>query len=823
MKKLLLGTIALLALGAAANAADLGAPVYSAPVSWTGLYVGGTIGGISGNFDPTNVAAGPYFGEPANVAAVNAAGIQSLKPSSLTGSVELGYNWQFGSMVVGLEIDWAAYRLAGTPITGWTTSINSNWLFTARPRIGFAAGNWLFYATGGLAVTDLNGAFIFGDNILAAEGVPINSIRTGYAVGGGVEAALWNHWSLKAEYLYVNFGAVTASGAFLPPFDTTTFNNSADLKANIGRVGLNYRFGPAGAADLGVAYKRPVLPVALWSWSGFYLGGHIGSAMGLNNINDPLAPSIFGDLVHSPGYLAGGQIGYNWQAPGSYWVFGIEADATWANLDGTNTCYAFSGTFTSFNCRAHTNSFGTLTGRVGWAFGPSGRSLAYVKGGAAWANSNVDMIINNDVFGDVGGNTANTGITSWGWTLGAGAEYAMTAHWTVRAEYDYMDPGSKNVLAPNPSVITAPTVPLMGAFFPVPGTTVSEQIHVFKLGLNYKFGSDVAVFAGGFGWPAVAVGYPKKGPIYRGPVTAWAAGWEVEGGARYWYSSGRFQKDMAPGNIGPQNPTLNISRLTWDNLTGNSGELFARIDSPWNIFVKGFVGGGSVSGGKINDEDWGFTPPFAAVNTGYSNTLGNAFGTLGYATVDAGYDVFRGAGYKLGIFAGYNIYTENKSSTTFTQIALPQSGIGNPPLNVFVLGENDKWQSLRIGANAETMLTPQLKLVADVAFLPYVRFDGQDFHPLRPFLAEEWGNGIGTQAELFLYYYLTPQFSLGVGGRYWAAWTTNGADCREPPFGVPPFGECPAPLQNLQFKTERYGVLFQTAYRWDEPVAIARK
>jgi hypothetical protein len=50
-------------------------------------------------------------------------------------------------------------------------------------------------------------------------------------------------------------------------------------------------------------------------------------------------------------------------------------------------------------------------------------------------------------------------------------------------------------------------------------------------------------------------------------------------------------RGAAPHNIGPQHPTLNISRLTWDNLTGNSGELFARIDSPWNIFVKGFVGG----------------------------------------------------------------------------------------------------------------------------------------------------------------------------------------------------------------------------------------
>src|SRR5262245_29219078 len=116
MKKLLLATVLLLSLGAAANAADLGTPVYSTPVSWTGFYVGGTIGGMSGNFDPTNAAFVPtnalfdprlagFFSGPVNVAAVNAAGAQSLKPSTFTGSVELGYNWQFGALVFGLEID----------------------------------------------------------------------------------------------------------------------------------------------------------------------------------------------------------------------------------------------------------------------------------------------------------------------------------------------------------------------------------------------------------------------------------------------------------------------------------------------------------------------------------------------------------------------------------------------------------------------------------------------------------------------------------------------------------------------------------------------
>ena len=158
-------------------------------------------------------------------------------------------------------------------------------------------------------------------------------------------------------------------------------------------------------------------------------------------------------------------------------------------------------------------------------------------------------------------------------------------------------------------------------------------------------------------------------------MTAWSAGWDVEGGFRYWYSSGRFQKDIAPGNLGPQNPTLNISRLTWDNMTGNSAEMFLRVDSPSNWFVKGFVGGGKLSGGKINDEDWGIG---AAVNTGYSNTEGNASGVFSYATADVGFDVMRGRTYKLGLFAGYNIYTDNKTSTSCTQIALPAAGNLHP-------------------------------------------------------------------------------------------------------------------------------------------------
>ncbi|MGE0039263.1 MAG: outer membrane protein [Xanthobacteraceae bacterium] len=568
---------------------------------------------------------------------------------------------------------------------------------------------------------------------------------------------------------------------------------------------------PADAADLALikAQER-------WTWSGIYVGGHIGSAMGLNTIANPLGPSLFGDDVHSPGYLGGAQIGANWQSPGSAWVFGLEADASLANLDGTNTCYAVSGVFTSLNCRAHTSAFGTMTGRTGLAFGPDGRSLAYIKGGLAWARSSIDTIVNHNLMGVSGSSSA--GVRSWGWAVGAGAEYAMSSHWSVWAEYDYLALGRSSVTVPRESATTNPaTGPVTGTFIQLPGTTVSQSIHTFKLGVNYLLAAGAPLPDGRTA--SVDAASRGKSPIHKArPVAVWAPGWEVEAGTRYWYSSGRFQKDIAPDLLGPQNPTFNISRLTWNNLTGHSAEAFARVDTPINVFAKGVIGGGLTLGGKINDEDWGLEPPGAAVHTGYSNTVGDASGNISYATVDAGYDVFRGPDYKVGVFAGYSVITSNQSSATCLQIALHASGICHPPTYTFILGEYERWQSLRVGGNLDVMLTPRWRLVADVAYLPYVKFNGQDQHPHRPFIAEEWGTGVGTQVEAFVSYFVTPQFSLGAGGRYWAMWTTSGLACREPPQG-----NCPAPEQNMQFKTDRFGLLFQAAYKWDETgVAVVR-
>jgi hypothetical protein len=120
-----------------------------------------------------------------------------------------------------------------------------------------------------------------------------------------------------------------------------------------------------------------------------------------------------------------------------------------------------------------------------------------------------------------------------------------------------------------------------------------------------------------------------------------------------------------------------------------------------NFFVKGFIGGGKISGGKINDEDWGIGAGFAAVNTGYSNTEGNASGKLAYGMVDVGYEAFRGAAYKVGVFVGYNYYKDDKSSFTCAQIALPASGICNPPLSVLSSA------GMTVGNRSGSALTPK--------------------------------------------------------------------------------------------------------------------
>jgi len=536
-----------------------------------------------------------------------------------------------------------------------------------------------------------------------------------------------------------------------------------------------------------------VAPRALWSWTGFYIGGQIGSGFGTSKFSDAAGAGIYGGTVRTPAALGGGQLGVNWQFPNSNWVLGIETDAAALSADGTATCLASSGFFISANCRVRQDALGSLTGRVGFAAGPLGHTLVYAKGGAAWMQERIDLTTNGVL------PLATTGLDGlrWGWTVGAGVEKALTPAWSLRLEYDYANFGSVNVATPTSFL---QVIPGFNAYVPTAGgiSSVSQNVQTVKLGLNLKIGEDMHAQ-----WEPSASDYRLRGTCDVGCV----ADTQIEIGGRTWYSSGHFQKDLG-GTVNQDQQNLLVSRLTYDT-TSASGELYGRIDNnSSNLFLKGFIGGGSHLSGNMHDEDWvvfGATVP-------YSNTLSSPVkGDLAYATLDLGYALFHGPNAKVGGFVGYNYFRENKSAYGCAQIANARSDcVPAIPASILGITENDRWDSFRLGLNGVVTLMDRLTLTADAAYLPYVSFTGTDNHLLRSnvpsTISPETGIGKGVQLEAILAYQLNRSFSVGAGGRYWAMWATNsftnifGTDC---------------PCQTLPSRTERFGGFVQASYKFD--------
>jgi opacity protein-like surface antigen len=551
------------------------------------------------------------------------------------------------------------------------------------------------------------------------------------------------------------------------------------------------------------------------------VGAYAGVALSAANFADPFGASVFGDTVRSPGFSGGGQIGYNWQPAGLPWVFGVEADAGALSSDGTSTCFAVSAQTINTTCRVRPQAAGTFTGRVGYAMGPADElhniapigilpfrsaTMIYGKAGLAFANDRIDMAINNAFAGFVGSNiTSNSAnATFWGWAAGFGVEHALTPAWSLKVEYDYLGFGSRNIANLGSSTVSPAGVTLSST--PPGSSGVSQNLQLVKMGVNYKWGADPLNWAG-----AASSAYLTKDP----PTPNWFSGWDAAGGLRYFGSSGRFQKDL--GNFSSTGlPSISgVSRLTYADMRTDSGEFFARIDTPWKLFVKGYVGGGSTSSGQLNDEDFGI--PLIGTYAPYSNTLSSVTGNISYGAVDAGINVLSGPEYKVGAFAGYFQFNQAMSGFGCQPLANINCIPNLPSTGSAIITENDKWQALRVGVGGEMMLINRLAISVDAAYLPYVNFSGADHHffgntgQIASVNPETSNNGAGVQLEALIAYYVTSQFSVGVGGRFWSLWTTDGQAIRTVDGGVP---ITPTPPQIFKGTVEQAGVFLQAAYKF---------
>jgi outer membrane immunogenic protein len=247
MKRLLVGCAAVaVAFCSPASAADL-TSIYKAPpapaaaaYNWSGLY-GGVNAGYSFGHSSLD---GSTFGT-ANSTTWNA--------DSFIGGGQVGYNFQSGSLVYGLEADiaWrnataAASFLNPNGLDRSTFNDQQGWIGTLRPRVGVAANNWLFYGTGGLAFGSVKHDYTEARPSVggATRTISDSDTRAGWTAGGGVEYGT-DRWSLGLEYLYTDLGKSTLSqpsqvisGVTFPASTAT-----ADDRSQMVRAKLNVKFG----------------------------------------------------------------------------------------------------------------------------------------------------------------------------------------------------------------------------------------------------------------------------------------------------------------------------------------------------------------------------------------------------------------------------------------------------------------------------------------------------------------------------------------------------------------------------------------------------
>ena len=241
MKKFLLATVALIALGAPALAADLAARPYTkappmvAPIyNWTGFYIGGHVGGAFGNDNSFNGLV-----------------VGNNNDARFLGGVQVGADYQFApNWVLGVEgqYSWLGSNNNGLLFpNGYLYTNDQRGIGSITGRIGYTWGPALLYVKGGYAYSD-------NRETLALGGVPQafafdHSHKDGYTVGAGLEYMFAQNWSAKAEYQYYNFGNST----FVTPVALAPFGSFRNDEHTV-KVGINYRFNLGGPGPVVAKY-----------------------------------------------------------------------------------------------------------------------------------------------------------------------------------------------------------------------------------------------------------------------------------------------------------------------------------------------------------------------------------------------------------------------------------------------------------------------------------------------------------------------------------------------------------------------------------------
>lgn len=396
---------------------------------WSGLYLGGHVGWGSalsrGTYDDID----------------DSRAIDFAAHGFLYGA-QVGYNWQLGRLVYGIEVDgtWGSLKDSRTDNNADRQRMTTDFLGSVRFRSGAAIDNIWVYGTIGLGYAQSK--FTVTGDIPNPASQKLDG--WGIVSGLGAEVAVAPNWSLRGEYLYYAIN----KRADIP--NLTTDSDPADFVkldgVHVARLAANYRFNGSQG--------RAAAPAV--NWAGFYIGAHggYGSSRILGAYDE------FGDNgafdIDPRGGVGGLQAGYNIQS--GAWVYGVEADGSWSGMkkDRTDT--------EGDNQTLKTDRLASVRGRIGVA---ADNRLYYVTGGWGLVRSQLDVFENN---------RASKAFDSNGLVIGSGMDWAFSPNWSVRLE------GLTYLMnkAVNTSTLTGDAD---GKDF-----VRQDAVKVIRVGVNYRFG-----------------------------------------------------------------------------------------------------------------------------------------------------------------------------------------------------------------------------------------------------------------------------------------------------------------------------------------------
>lgn len=417
---------------------------------WNGFYIGGHAG--YGWGDVKDKPHNSSFFQPI-VAGTKA----SASPSAGAAGGHIGYNYQVGRSLLGLE---AAFTWAGaddsftvsrrdsvTETVTRTAHYDLDWLLAVAPRLGYAWHHWLAYVKGGVALGRASARYaqqyyvngIPGQHAAYSE----SSYHVGPTLGLGIEYAFAPNWIFGVEYNYYGLGSQRYGSPVVTSVGTTVYADSmVDLTYQTVLARLSYRPGTSGGTYMSGAMNAAPPPRNAM-WSGPYAGAHVG--WGLLHADYAFVPGSIGAFAAGGGFtdrpdgmLAGIHLGYGQQY--GQLVAGLEATASVGGLKASSQARVTSATLFSANYETKLNWTAAITPRIGLANGPW---HIYAKGGAAATRADTSVSsVSDDGMGGLSFLSFKESAIHFGWTAGGGIEHALTPNWIFGVDVAYYDFGS---------------------------------------------------------------------------------------------------------------------------------------------------------------------------------------------------------------------------------------------------------------------------------------------------------------------------------------------------------------------------------------------